>query len=584
MEIFLDLETFLIGPGRLAPPVVSVGWACDDDLPQLRLASDPALPAELSRLFAAARRIVGHNVAFDLACIVEAWPQLWPCVEDALDRGAVTDTMLAVRLYDVATDGRLQPSYSLDACAQRWLGRKLDKADDGWRLRYAELADVPLADWPERALAYALADVDTTRELWRAVGPQPTLEDQCRAAWALHLTSCRGVRADPDRVMALRRHLDRELVESGAVAREAGILRADGTKSRAETLSRLGGPSMAREHLKKSPDLALQALASYDEAQKVAATYLPWLSKACTEPVHPRYTVLVESGRTSSSGPNIQQLPRAGGVRECLAPRSGMAFVVADYAVAELVCLASFLLHQYGRSKMADALRSGLDLHLVVAASILHTDYAIAVARYAAGDPDAKRARQLAKILNFGAPGGIGVARLAELLSVDEAEAAQLRRVWLSSYPELEAHFADLHAATKGGAARYVHPLTGYRRAGMTYTSAANHTFQHLASQGAKAALYQVARACFSGAGPLADARPWAFVHDEIVLEAPIDQVHEVARELERLMVEGFAQHVPGVPVRADALATMVWSKDAKRVTLPDGRLGIWRLTDRAFS
>lgn len=573
--LILDLETELIGPGRQAPPVVSVGVAVGSSQPHLLLASDPATSTVTATLLGAASRVVGHNVAFDLACLVEHWPELWPVVEAAFDRGAIVDTMLAARLYDVADSGRLQPSYSLDAVSQRWLGRKLDKGDDSWRLRYAELAHTPIDQWPARARDYAEADVAVTRELWHQIGMQPTLVDQTRAAWALHLTSCRGVRADAGRVLALRRRLDQQRLDAGMRAKSAGLLRSDGSKDRASASMRLNSPSVTRAAMRASGDADLDALATFDEAQKVAGTFLPWLEQAAAGPVHPRYQVLVESGRTSSFSPNIQQLPRAGGVREVLVPRPGFALVVADYAVAELVCLASYLLHRYGRSMMADALRAGRDLHLVTAASILHCDYQTAVERYQAGDAAAKRARTLAKILNFGAPGGIGVDRLAELLDVDKAEAATLRSAWLDSYPELRQHFADLHAACKGGAARMVHPMTRYVRGGMRYTAAANHCFQNLCATAAKSALYRVVRACYSGAGPLGTSRPWAFVHDEIVIEVPVADVHEAAAELERLMVAAFDEHVPGVPVRVDALASDRWSKDAKRV-LVDGRLVVW--------
>jgi len=577
MPLFLDCETHLIAPGRQVPPVVSVCMA-DTTVsePQLLLAHCPMTLGRVQTALDTADIVVGHNVAYDLACLVEHWPQLWPTVERLYKEHCVDDTMILGRLRDIGKTGRLERSYSLDTLSQRTLGRApLDKAEDGWRLRYAELAQTAIEHWPERARRYALDDVVATRDLWRDLGRQPTSRAQAQAAWGLHLTSARGVRTDAARVAALDAALQRTIDQQGAIARCAGFLRSDGSKDRKAGLAAVGGDSLTRQDMRDSDNPGLVALADVDEARKIQSTYLPWLREAAAGPVHPRYTVLVESGRTSSWSPNIQQLPRSGGVRECLTPRPGYCFVVADLSVAEMVCLAQVLLSLYGSSKMADALRRGLDLHLLTASSILHRSYEDTVAAFVAGDEKVKKTRQLAKGVNFGAAGGLGSARLAEMLDVKEAEATKLKQAWVATYPELQTYFGDLSAITRGGGYRLVHPLTGYVRAGLDFTSAANHYFQHLCSAGAKQALYLVAAACYSGDGPLSGCHPWAFVHDEIVLEVPIGQQTEAAAELERLMVDGFATACPDVPVKVEALATMQWVKGAKRVMDGD-RLAVW--------
>lgn len=575
MSLVLDCETWLITPGRLAPPVVSVCWSVGSGTPELWSAADPALLPRLAAALSTADRVVGHNVAFDLACIGEQWPGLLPIIDRLYDAGRVADTKLQARLADVGRTGRLEQSYTLEALAGRVLGQSIAKGADTWRLRYRELDGVPVVQWPEEARAYAIADVITTREVALALGDQPTAAFQAKAAWGLHLTSAHGLRADPERVDAIARDLDRKMVAARAAAVAAGYLRADGSKDRKAVVAGTGTDAK-RASMAASGDPGLTALAAFDEAQKIATTYLPWLREAAKAPVHPSYQTLVESGRTSSYSPNVQQLPRSGGIREALRPLPGNVFIVADYAVAELVCLAQVLLHQYHTSAMADALRAGRDLHLVTAAAILRTDYDTAKRRYEAGDGTAKQARQLAKGVNFGAPAGLGPARLAQMLGTDGIRAQDLLATWKSAYPELRLHFADL-AAMARGPWRMVHPLTGYVRAGLDYTSGANHWFQHLCSMGAKAALYRAVQACQTGTGGLAGAHPVAFVHDEIVLECPEDARREVAEGLEVIMVQEFAKYCPDVPVQAEAHATTRWSKAARRVTDADGGLGVWR-------
>lgn len=48
-----------------------------------------------------------------------------------------------------------------------------DKGPDSWRLRYGELIDVPLAEWPEEAVRYALQDAPKTLAPWLSQCSRP---------------------------------------------------------------------------------------------------------------------------------------------------------------------------------------------------------------------------------------------------------------------------------------------------------------------------------------------------------------------------------------------------------------------------
>ena len=77
--------------------------------------------------------------------------------------------------------------------------------------------------------------------------------------------------------------------------------------------------------------------------------------------VHPNYNVLVRTGRTSASKPNLQQVPREGGVRECYVPTDEYLFLILDYSFIELVTLSAICLQRYGQSRMAEVIREGQD-------------------------------------------------------------------------------------------------------------------------------------------------------------------------------------------------------------------------------
>ena len=65
--------------------------------------------------------------------------------------------------------------------------------------------------------------------------------------------------------------------------------------------------------------------------------------------VHPRYTTMVLTGRTSCSGPNIQQMPRKAGFREIFRPSPGHFLLAVDYKFIELVALAAICEARFGK-------------------------------------------------------------------------------------------------------------------------------------------------------------------------------------------------------------------------------------------
>ena len=594
----LDLETWLIAPGALAPHPVSVAWAdvASPDQVTLRLWSDPRLLGEMQALLR--EGLVGHNVAFDMAVLAQWYPILRPAIWLAYSEGRILDTMLACRLADVAAD-TVADTYSLADCCKRLLGVDVEgkHGPDAWRLRYRELTQVPVDQWPDAAVQYARLDVTYTARLWAAVGRQPTDDFEARAAWALHLCSAWGMRCDKQEVLRLEASLAESIRARDVILREHRILRPDGSKNsklvEALVLQELGDgcektatgkPKTDADTLEKCRHPALVALAEAAEASKLQSAFLPALKRGAAHPISPRYTVILRSDRVSCSDPNVQQLPRSGGVRECFVPYPGNVFVSVDYAGAELVCLAEVLLRLFGKSSMADAIRAGQDLHLNTASMLLARSYEQTVADYKAGDKDAAGARQLAKALNFGIPGGLAPKTLQRYLlgygiTTTLEQATDYRNRWLTLYPEMDRYFTTLKAASRGGSFRITHPLTGFVRGGCEYTSGANHYFQSLLAKVAKEALWRVSVECYGALGsstPLAGCRIAAFVHDEILLESPRETAPEAAERLALVMREASSPWMPSLRLGADPTIMTRWSKKAKAIRDKDGRLMVW--------
>ena len=595
--VALDTETWLLSPkGRLVPRLVCV-QLCEDGIAASVWHREQARDLLWALFTDPVVEIVGHNVAFDLAVVCGAFPELMPLVWSLYDQGRVHDTGIADQLVHIADGDFRRCRYSLAETWKRHTGRTIGGKDDGWRFRYAELdAVTDLSQWPDEALRYAREDARVTWLLWQRLRDRlmPTYHDQVRAAWALHLTSAWGMRADPARVQALAARLGRDREQAAETLRLHGVLREDDTidtKAVQEIVVESSDGEVARTPTGKvqTTDKVLadldhptaQALREYRSASLLTNTFLPHLVAATTAPVCPRYSVLVDSGRTSSSKPNIQQQPREGGVREAWAPRPGCVFVSADYAAAELSAVAQVCLRGFGFSRLAEQINAGMDPHLALAAHLLKIDYSEAHKRRK--EPLIKRTRGLAKAANFGfwgllsPPAFRGYAQ-GYGVTIDLDEAAATKRHWQAVYPESNPYFAWVKAKTRGGKAQITIPTCGFVRGGLFATEAANTLFQTTIAVGAKRALWQVARECWGADGALAGSRPVAFVHDEILLETPRERAHDAAMRLAEVMVECMRTVIPDVRCDAEPLVSEVWSKAADPVYDAAGRLVPWRL------
>lgn len=309
-----------------------------------------------------------------------------------------------------------------------------------------------------------------------------------------------------------------------------------------------------------------------------------------------------------------------------------------DYAAVELSTLAQVCLWVLGWSRLAEAINSGVEPHALFAAKMIGTTYEELRARIKAGDVVAKDARQMAKAANFGFPGFMGGAKLAitkrkeglrfciaagvappcpkcdgmigittcrtcygrgALCGLEKVTewgkrnkrkipptcktciviASDLRLQYLAMWEEMGDYFDWIQGLDgfRENLAVMDSPGTGYLRGGMG-SNAANHPFQHLASAGAKHALYLVSREAYTDENsPLYGVRPKVFAHDEVISEGDEATAHEWGYRKAAIMVAGMREFVPDVKVSAEPAIMVRWYKDAETVHDERGRLAIWR-------
>ena len=239
------------------------------------------------------------------------------------------------------------------------------------------------------------------------------------------------------------------------------------------------------------------------------------------------------TGRISSAEPNLQNIPvrtpLGREIRRAFVAGRGCRLVDADYSQIELRVLA----HMSGDEVMREAFLLGQDIHARTAAEV----YGVPI-EFVTGEM-----RSSAKAVNFGIVYGISDFGLAKNLGVTRAEAADFIERYFARYPAVK-RFMDACVA-QGKTEGYVSTLMGRRRylpelSDRSYNirqfgerAAMNSPIQGTAADIIKLAMIRVH-------GELAArglrARLILQVHDELIVEAPEDEVEAVKALLAECM------------------------------------------------
>lgn len=343
--------------------------------------------------------------------------------------------------------------------------------------------------------------------------------------------------------------------------------------------------STSSEVLADAKDPALQLLASVMSSMAELNNFIPLLERGTIYPVTPSYRTLQVTGRTSCSRPNVQNLPRRPGVRECFVARPGHAFLFCDYDSLEIRTFAQTCLDIVGHSTFAEryAEDKHFDPHSFIGAAILEVDYEQFLHLHAQGVPAAKDARRMAKVVNFGIPGGMGWRTLIEYapaygVHLTEEKAKWLFELWFQLCDEAEDYFAYVSEETDDWAHKIHMTERSMRQRGRcSYTQFANNGFQGPAADLAKDACYQASKQCYTDeTSPLYTCRLVAFIHDELIVEAPLERLHWAGQRLSSVMEGVGTLWCPDVPLVAEAAAATYWAKEAKPVYNEFGHLVPW--------
>ncbi len=512
---------------------------------------------------------IGHNFKYDWLVLVRY----------GIDVAPVDDTMLMSYVLDAG-----RANHGMDDLSDRHLGHATIKFGEvaGSGRNAVSFDLVPL----DKATAYAAEDADVTMRLWRVLQPRLAAE----------------------RKMAVYETLERPLVPVIARMEQRGILVERQILSRlssdfAQTLARLeeeiqedagerfavSSPRQIGEILfgklglpgaKKTPSgqwatpaSLLEELAEaghplpakileWRQLAKLKSTYTDALPQYMDDAgrVHTCFSLAATTtGRLSSSEPNIQNIPIrteiGRKIRSAFVAERGHRIISADYSQIELRILA----HIAEIPQLRRAFAEGIDIHAATASEMFGVPLSEMTSEY----------RRRAKTINFGIIYGISAFGLANRLGIGREEAGAYIKQYFERFPGIR----DYMEATKAFCRENGYVSTIYGRACHYPAIRSGNAQERMAVerqainapiQGSAADI--IRRAMTRMESALAEAKLSARmllqVHDELVFEAPEDEVEATLPVVTRIMEEAPGPALTlAVPLKVEARAAANWDE-----------------------
>ena len=285
----------------------------------------------------------------------------------------------------------------------------------------------------------------------------------------------------------------------------------------------------------------------YRQLGKLQSTYIEGLLKEIHDEdgkIHTRYQqALTQTGRLSSTNPNLQNIPvrleEGRKIRKAFVPSEpDWILFAADYSQIELRVLA----HMSDDESLISAFQNDMDVHTKTAMDVFHVE----------ADGVTSDMRRAAKAVNFGIVYGISDYGLSQSLSITRKEAAEFIDRYLKSFPGVKDYMDDIvsDAKRKG----YVTTILNRRRylpditsSNFNLRSFAERTAMNTPIQGSAADI--IKKAMIDMADRLEKenlkAKMLLQVHDELIFEAPQDEIAILEKIVPEVMEHAIELKVP---------------------------------------
>jgi len=295
----------------------------------------------------------------------------------------------------------------------------------------------------------------------------------------------------------------------------------------------------------KPEDPIIEKILEYRTLTKLKSTYADGLDSFIEEDgrIHTKFhQTITATGRLSSTEPNLQNIPvrieLGRQIRKLFIPKDGCVFVDADYSQIELRILA----HMSGDDSLIQAYREEQDIHRMTASKVFHIPF----------EEVTPAQRSNAKAVNFGIVYGISSFGLGQDLNISRKEAENYINQYFETYPGIKNYLDGLVSEAKETGA--VTTLYGRRRPVPEISSsnfmqrsfgeriAMNSPIQGTAADIMKIAMLRVDRALKEKG---LKTKILLQIHDELLLEAPIEEAGKVAAVLKEEMMAAAELLVP---------------------------------------
>ena len=290
----------------------------------------------------------------------------------------------------------------------------------------------------------------------------------------------------------------------------------------------------------------IKHILEYRTYQKLTSTYvdaLPLQIDKTDNRVHTNFSqTTAATGRLASVNPNLQNIPirtlRGQQIRGAFVANPGNKIISADYSQIELRLIAEIS----NEENMIKAFQDGEDIHASTASKLFKIPL----------EEVTKTQRSQAKTVNFGILYGQGAFALAEQTGLSRTEAKEMIASYYETYPKLKKFMAD--QVTKAQDLGYVETILNRKRhlkdinsANFVVKAHAERNAVNAPIQGSAADVIKLAMIKIDQKLTEQNLKTKMLlqVHDELLFEAPIDEVESAKILIKTEMENAFETKVP---------------------------------------
>jgi len=311
------------------------------------------------------------------------------------------------------------------------------------------------------------------------------------------------------------------------------------------------------EDLEEEGHPIARKILEFRKFSKLKNTYTDALPKEInpkTNRVHTHLSsISTVTGRLSSHNPNLQNIPikslEGQKIRESFIAEKDHFLISADYSQIELRVIA----HMAKIENLIQAFKEGKDIHKITAAQVFKI----------AEDEVDDATRNKAKAINFGIIYGISGFGLAKQLDISKQEAGDYIKSYLEAYPGIDLSMKNyIELARQHG---YVETISGrkcfireinnknYLVRSEAERLAINAPIQGSAADIIKKAMIRLSKKLRA---EKMSSKIILQIHDELIVEAPKDEVEAATKILKTEMENAF---VLDVPLKVDVKVDKCW-------------------------